>query len=71
MRISKCDTIGLIGTKEGSERSKRQGAAIRRQRNPSDIDIDENDSASPEAVCVECFRFLKAVAKGYSQVQEG
>ena len=54
-----------MSTKEGNGHSKRQGATNRRQRVVSVV-----DNADIESVCVECFKFLKALAKDYFQVQE-
>ena len=57
-----------MSTEEDSVQSKRQGATIRHQRTLSEC--DDHDNVDIESVCVECFKFLKAIAKDYSQVQE-
>lgn len=67
MKISKVDTLSLMCAKEDGEKTKRQ-AAIIRQRTVSEW--DDSDKASIEAVCIECFKFLKALAKDFCEVQE-
>ena len=57
-----------MSAEEGNGHSKRQGATIRKQRTLSEV--DDHDNADIESVCVECFKFLKALAKDYFQVQE-
>ena len=54
--------------KEDSVKTKGPMAAIKRQRSYSES-ID-SDSASVETVCMECFKFLKALAKDFFEVQE-
>lgn len=67
LKISKVDTLSLMCAKEDGEKTKRQ-AAIIRQRTISEW--DDSDKASIEAVCIECFKFLKALAKDFCEVQE-
>ena len=66
LQSSKVDTLSLMCAKEGGEKAKRQ-AAIIRQRTVSEW--DDSDHASIEAVCMECFKFLKALAKDFYEVQ--
>ena len=68
LQISKLDTLGLMCAKEDDQQAKRQVAIIR-QRTVSDLH-DHSDNATIEAVCMECFKFLKALAKDFFDVQE-
>ena len=68
LQISKRDTLSLMCAKEDSVKTKGPMAAIKRQRSYSES-ID-SDSASVETVCMECFKFLKALAKDFFEVQE-
>ena len=54
--------------KEDDQQMKRQVAFIR-QRTVSDVH-EHGDDATIEAVCMECFKFLKALAKDFFDVQE-
>ena len=60
----------MMCTKEDDEKTKRQAAIIHpRQRTLSELD-DHGGSATVEIVCMECFKFLKALAKDFFEVQE-
>ena len=54
--------------KEDDQQVKRQVAIIR-QRTVSDLH-DHGDDATIETICMECFKFLKALAKDFFDVQE-
>ena len=66
LRISKLDTLKLRD--EDAESKIGSRATISRQITLLQ-DNDDGDSEDVEAVCVECFTFLKALAKDYLEVQ--
>ena len=48
----------------------KQGSAIVRQKALCDgTDSEDNSGIDDETVCVECFKFLKALAKDYFEIQ--
>ena len=66
LRISKLDTLKLRD--EDAESNIGSRATISRQITLLQ-DNDDGDSEDVETVCVECFTFLKALAKDYLEVQ--
>lgn len=58
----------MMCAKEDSAKPKGYVGAFKRQRSFSDL-ID-SDSATVETLCMECFKFLKALAKDFFEVQE-
>ena len=69
MQISKIDTLSLMCAKEDDDKAKRQ-VAVLRQRTRSEVDESDSASTSIEAVCTACFKFLKALAKDFFEVQQ-
>ena len=48
----------------------KQGSAIDQQKAPCDgTDLEDDSGVDVETVCVECFKFLRALAKDYFEIQ--
>ena len=69
LKISKLDTLSLMCAREDNEKTKRQAAIIRQRSALSELE-DHSENATIEAVSIECFKFLKALAKDFFEVQE-
>jgi hypothetical protein len=54
------------GEEEGGERVKTKPS----KRKKTSVPHRREDSTDIATVCVECFKFLKALAKDYTEVQE-
>lgn len=52
---------------EGGERVKTKPS---RRKKTSVLHRENEDSTDIATVCIECFKFLKALAKDYTDVQE-
>ena len=79
LRMSKDSSLTPVSSDADSEEGAMEGAvkdevkmkqrSFIRQRKTV-ISDDRNDRTDVEMVCIECFKFLKALAKEYSEVQE-
>lgn len=70
LRISKVSALtSLPDDSEDSEVKSKQGSALRRKKAVLSTSDDAADKNNVAAVCVECFKFLKAVAKDFVEVQ--
>ena len=66
LRIGKNDNLKLMHPEEEKIKSRHTPTTSSRLRA---VRFEDEDDVDVEAVCVECFRFLKALAKEYPEVQ--
>ena len=62
-------TEAVAGEEDGGEVKAKPPSVLRRKRTTKFSSGDEN-STDIRMVCIECFRFLKALANDYVEVQE-
>ena len=69
LRTSKSSVISQLAVPEGDSDGVRRKATTRKRKSAVS-QVDGEDSTDIGTVCVECFKFLKALAKDYTDVQE-
>ena len=67
LRMSKSSNISQLSAGEGGDEVKSKPF---RRKKVSVPHRDSEGSTDIATVCVECFKFLKALAKDYTEVQE-
>lgn len=72
LRMSKSSMISQLASsvKEEEEGEGEERIKTKSSRRKKTLAPHSEDSTDVGTVCVECFRFLKALAKDYTDVQE-